>query len=85
MSNRVRAAIIALAQSIFPVLILAGVDLSDDAIAAIMLVITNVVTLLALMFPGPSEVVEVEVAPPEMRAALIHAETPLESKSVIKQ
>ena len=53
MSNRVRAAIIALVQSVFPVLVLAGVNLSDDAIAAIMLVITNTVTVIALLFPGP--------------------------------
>ena len=55
MSNGIRAAIIALAQSIFPVLILAGIDLSDEAIAAIMLVITNTVTVIALLFPGPVE------------------------------
>lgn len=54
MSNGIRAAIIALAQSIFPVLILAGVDLSDEAIAAIMLVITNAVTLIALLLPAES-------------------------------
>ena len=55
MSNRIRAGIIALAQSLFPVLILVGVDLSDEAIAAIMLVITNTVTLAALLFPGSAE------------------------------
>ena len=54
MSNGIRAAIIALAQSIFPVLILAGIDLSDEAIAAIMLVITNAVTLIALLLPAES-------------------------------
>ncbi len=52
MSNQQRAAIIALAQSIFPVVILAGVDLPDTAVAAIMLVITNAVTLVALIFPA---------------------------------
>lgn len=52
MSNQLRAAIIAVAQSAFPVLILIGIDLSDTAIAAIMLVITNTITLLALIFPG---------------------------------
>lgn len=59
MSNSVRAGLIAFVQSVFPVLILAGVNLSDDAIAGIMLVITNAVTLLALIFPGPKEEVEV--------------------------
>lgn len=54
MTNGMRAAIIALAQSSFPVLVLLGVNLSSDAVAAIMLVITNAVTLLALIFPGPS-------------------------------
>jgi hypothetical protein len=86
MSNRVRAGIISLAQSIFPVLVLVGVDLSSDAIAAIMLVITNTVTLLALLFPGPTEVVEVEPeAAPLERADLMRTVAPLESKSVIKQ
>lgn len=64
MSNQLRAAIIALAQSAFPVIVLLGVDLSDDAIAAIMLVITNAITLIALVFPGPEEVVEVPAAAP---------------------
>jgi hypothetical protein len=58
MSNELRAAIIAVAQSVFPVMVFLGVDLSDAAIAAIMLVITNTITLLALLFPGPSKVVE---------------------------
>jgi hypothetical protein len=66
MSNELRAAIIAVAQSVFPVMVFLGVDLSDAAIAAIMLVITNTITLLALLFPGPSTVVErvVEVPRP---------------------
>lgn len=59
MSNRIRAAIIALAQSAFPMLILVGVDLSDEAIAAAMLVITNTVTLIALLFPGPAETAQI--------------------------
>ena len=65
MTNAQRAAIIAFAQSTFPVLILAGVNLSDTAIAAIMLVITNAVTLIALILPGPKEVVETIVEVPQ--------------------
>jgi hypothetical protein len=58
MSNELRAAIIAVVQSAFPVMVLLGVDLSDAAIAAIVLVIQNTITLLALIFPGPKTVVE---------------------------
>ena len=64
MSNELRAAIISVAQSVFPLMVFLGVDLSDDAIAAIMLVITNTITLLALIFPGPATVVETVVEVP---------------------
>lgn len=48
--DRVRAALIALVSSILPVLQLAGiVHLSAREIAAVMLCVTNVVTLLGLM------------------------------------
>ena len=67
MSNELRAAIISVAQSAFPVMVFLGVDLSDAAIAAIMLVITNTITLLALLFPGPSKVVERVVEVPRAR------------------
>lgn len=91
MSNQFRAAIIALIQSVFPVLVLLGVDLSDDAIAAIMLVITNTMTLLALLFPGREEVVheivEAPAATPELRlddVDLLKTLAPAESRSTIK-
>jgi hypothetical protein len=67
MSNELRAAIISVAQSAFPVMVFLGVDLSDAAIAAIMLVITNTITLLALIFPGPTRVVETVVQIPMPR------------------
>ena len=51
MNDQVRAAVIAVAQSLFPVLILLGVlDLDDTQIAAIMLFITNSLTLVMLAF-----------------------------------
>ena len=89
MSNTLRAAIIALAQSIFPVLVLLGVDLSSEAISAIMLVITNTVTLTALIFPGPAEVIDVPVEPETTPTTLDAADLmrklmPRESRSVIK-
>lgn len=46
-----RAAIIAFAQSVFPVLVIAGIaDFKDSEIAAIMLLISNGITLGALLF-----------------------------------
>jgi hypothetical protein len=48
--DAIAAAVIALIQSIFPVLILTGaVDWTSDTIAAVMLVVTNTVTLLGVM------------------------------------
>lgn len=53
MNDNIRAAIIALAQSLFPVLVLLNViDLDETQIAAIMLFITNAITLVALFFKG---------------------------------
>lgn len=50
-NDATRAAIIALIQSVFPVLILLGVvSLTTDQVAALMLVVTNVLTLSALVF-----------------------------------
>jgi hypothetical protein len=52
MNDRVRAAIIALAQSTFPVLMVLGVvELTDVQQGAIMLFVTNLITLVALLFP----------------------------------
>lgn len=49
MNDQLRAAIIAVAQSFFPLIVLLGiVSLSDTQIAAIMLFITNAITLVAL-------------------------------------
>lgn len=49
MNDQIRAAIIAVAQSFLPLLVLLGiVELSDTQIAAIMLFITNAITLVAL-------------------------------------
>jgi len=52
-SEQIRAAIIALAQSIFPVLILLGaIDWTSDQIAAVMLVVTNFLTVFFLLLPN---------------------------------
>lgn len=49
--NQINAAVIALIQSLFPALVLLGViDWSSDTIAAVMLVVTNTVTLIGLFF-----------------------------------
>lgn len=49
MNDQIRAAIIAVAQSFLPLLVLLGiVSLDDTQMAAIMLFITNSVTLIAL-------------------------------------
>lgn len=51
-SEQVRAGIIALIQSILPALVLLGVvDWTSDTIAAVMLVVTNAVTLTFLLLP----------------------------------
>jgi hypothetical protein len=51
MTDQIRAGLIALAQSFFPLIVLLGVvDLDDTQIAAIMLFITNSITLAALLF-----------------------------------
>lgn len=85
MSNRLRAGIIALAQSIFPVLVLAGVHISAEMVAAIMLVITNIVTLVALIFPGPGMDSGEPVPPDDLdQADLLRTVGPQESTSVIK-
>jgi uncharacterized membrane protein YphA (DoxX/SURF4 family) len=48
--DAVAAAVIALVQSVFPVLILTGaLHWTDDTIAAVMLVVTNLVTLFGLV------------------------------------
>lgn len=50
MNDQLRAAIIAVAQSFLPLLVLLGiVELDDTQMAAIMLFITNAVTLGALL------------------------------------
>lgn len=50
-TNALRAGIISLASSLFPVLNLIGVtDLTADGISAIMLVITNALTILFLIW-----------------------------------
>jgi len=55
-NDQLRTAIIALAQSTFPVLVLLGVvDLSEVQIGGIMLVITNAITVLALIFKQGQE------------------------------
>lgn len=52
-SEQIRAAIIALAQSLFPALVLLGViDWTSDTIAAVMLVVTNLVTMFFLLLPN---------------------------------
>lgn len=52
LNDQTRAAIIAFAQSVFPVLLIAGIiDLSEEEIGAVMLVIANGLTLAALLFP----------------------------------
>lgn len=55
MTNQQRAGIIAFAQSLLPVLILAGiVQLNENQISIVMLCVTNAVTLAALFFPAKS-------------------------------
>ena len=52
-SAQIRAAIIAVVQSVFPALVLLNViDWTSDTIAAVMLVVTNVVTLTFLLLPN---------------------------------
>lgn len=51
-SEQIRAAIIAVAQSLFPALVLLNViDWTSTTIAAVMLVVTNIVTLFFLLLP----------------------------------
>ena len=51
MNDLVRAAIIAFAQSVFPVLVIAGIaDFTEQEVAAIILLISNGITLGALLF-----------------------------------
>lgn len=51
MTDIKRATIIAFIQSIFPVLVIAGVaNLTPDAIAAIMLLVSNGLTMAMLLF-----------------------------------
>ncbi len=55
-SEQIRAAIIAMIQSLFPALVLLGViSWTSDTIAAVMLVVTNVVTLGFLLLPRKEE------------------------------
>jgi hypothetical protein len=52
LNDTTRAAIIAFVQSVFPVLLIAGVvELTEEEIGAVMLVVANGLTLLALLFP----------------------------------
>lgn len=50
MNDMQRAAIIAFLQSLFPIAVLAGLEVSADAQAAIMLAITNGMTLFMLFW-----------------------------------
>lgn len=55
-SDKIRAALIATAQSMFPVLNLMGVlDLTSDEISIMMLAINNAVTLIFLLVPSESD------------------------------
>ena len=55
-SEQIRAAIIAVIQSLLPALVLLNVvHLTSDAIAAIMLVVTNTVTLAFLLLPNATD------------------------------
>ena len=52
-SEQIRAAIIAVIQSLLPALVLLHViDWTSDTIAAVMLVVTNTVTLFFLLLPN---------------------------------
>lgn len=52
-SEQLRATIIAVVQSLLPFLVLIGVvDWTADTIAACMLVVTNVVTMVFLLLPN---------------------------------
>ncbi len=56
MNDQIRAAIIAVVQSLLPALVLLNVvSLDDTQIAAIMLFITNAVTLFALLVKSGQE------------------------------
>lgn len=56
MNDNLRAAIIALAQSLFPVLVIAGVlALDETQISVIMLFVTNAVTVIALALKNGQE------------------------------
>lgn len=50
MNDLQRAAIIGFLQSLFPIAILAGLDVSSEAQAAVMLAITNGMTLFMLFW-----------------------------------
>ena len=69
LNDKTRAGIIAVAQSLFPLLVtLQIVDLSDAQIGAIMLFVTNTITLAALVFnqgQGPVVVVDDTTGPVE--------------------
>lgn len=52
-SEQLRAAIIAVVQSLLPALVLLNViDWTSDTIAAVMLVVTNITTLAFLLLPN---------------------------------
>lgn len=59
-SEQIRAALIAMIQSLFPALVLLGIiDWTSDTIAAVMLVVTNAVTLGFLLLPRNTDSPEV--------------------------
>lgn len=56
MNDELRAAIIAIAQSLFPVLNLTGIlELTSDEISIVMLFITNIITTVFLFFKKGQE------------------------------
>jgi hypothetical protein len=56
MNDQVRAAIIATAQSVFPLVVAFGIaDLSEEQIGITMLFITNAITLIALFWKRGQE------------------------------
>ena len=58
-SEQIRAAIIAVVQSVFPALVLLNViDWTSDTIAAVMLVVTNVVIPLFLVASKPNGILQ---------------------------
>lgn len=52
LTDKQRAGLIALIQSLFPVAVLLGLNVDSQAQAAIMLAITNGITFCALIFPA---------------------------------